>query len=1140
MLKVPVRKCYHVAKLSFFIILVVAVLSLFEHWRGGKRTAKANRIIPEELYENQILQDEALIIPGLGEGGVAAYLSGEAKRLGEESEKKLAINVYLSDRIAYNRTLIDQRNPACQRVLYDAELPSASVILIFHNEPYSVVIRTIWSVINSARRDQPWYNRANYVDRVTGKTMTLGYPGQDPSSPFVYLKEIILVDDNSTLPELKDKLSYYIRTRLPPDLIKILRLPDRVGLTRARLAGARYAKGDVLLFLDAHCEAQHDWLRPLLQRIKDSPHAVVVPIIDVIEASNFYYSVQDPVTFQVGGFTFTGHFTWIDVPEREKKRRGSDIAPTWSPTMAGGLFAISRPYYWELGAYDEQMAGWGGENLEMSFRIWQCGGTLETIPCSRVGHVFRSFHPYGLPAQTDTHGINTARMAEVWMDEYAELFYLHRPDLRKNPKIGDVTHRKVLREKLKCKSFQWYLDTVYGDKFVPVRDVYGFGRIRSAWSGLCADTLQREGEGVALGAYPCHERLEPTQYFALTSRRAGQLRDEEKCAELQFARRTQNELAEGVQRRVLMHACHDKQREQRWRYTDDKQLRHVSSGLCLTSPAAARAPADLQATPCRSGAPDQRWLIDYNEDNGFRLTDNEVMSEQELRLQKLRGQRRISRSLLSYENGTAARRSRKHKRKKRRNKKKKDKFIVRLERTVNHTRQHLEADLYCRHRRLLPNDSFVRDLVAMLNDRDIKVINNGRVFDRHKVYELEKLPHSPAPVESAPAAVVHHAPTHVLQPKKRKEKKRVKVNTMSAPPALEHSPVNPIHSVNPIDSIKPLDEEPADTAFRNFPPAEKKIIIEDFVEIKPNTRPPGRPKHKRRRVRPRDQERTTPPAPPTSRRSDAMKPSDESLVDEVETNLFGDSAEPSKPNKIPIVLERRQSPRKQHKSDHDKVDVRPEATSIENHDDNQKVVHYKYDFDNNHQDNLVREDIHDNKNRQKDNAHDRHTDYVADKINEKVDNKLVNYDHVYKDYDKDNYNYDKADNEYHKDINYEFNDRKVKDTNRVDVEDKSTFVDVDEAAVNTHDARPRAVDEVADKPVRVVLRSNLTFNLGDEFFNWKRAADDVASLLGELSIPSNTTGRAEQASDHAPPVAPPAAPPAEDESDSSESGSDED
>ena len=62
-----------------------------------------------------------------------------------------------------------------------------------------------------------------------------------------------------------------------------------------------------------------------------------------------------------------------------------------------------------------------------------CGGSLETIPCSKVGHVFRDFHPYKWPEEgKDTHGINTARMAEVWMDDYKRLYYLHRFDLKTN------------------------------------------------------------------------------------------------------------------------------------------------------------------------------------------------------------------------------------------------------------------------------------------------------------------------------------------------------------------------------------------------------------------------------------------------------------------------------------------------------------------------------------------------------------------------------------------------------------------------------------------------------------------------------------------------------------------------------------
>ncbi|KAH8329447.1 hypothetical protein KR074_010777 [Drosophila pseudoananassae] len=493
-----------------------------------------------------------------GEMGKPVKIPADMKDIMKDKFKENQFNLLASDMISLNRSLTDVRHEGCRRKHYPSKLPTTSIVIVFHNEAWTTLLRTVWSVINR--------------------------------SPRALLKEIILVDDASERDFLGKQLEEYV-AKLPVKTF-VLRTEKRSGLIRARLLGAEHVSGEVITFLDAHCECTEGWLEPLLARIVQNRRTVVCPIIDVISDETFEYITASDSTW--GGFNWKLNFRWYRVPSREMARRNNDrTAPLRTPTMAGGLFSIDKDYFYEIGSYDEGMDIWGGENLEMSFRVWMCGGVLEIAPCSRVGHVFRKSTPYTFPGgTTEIVNHNNARLVEVWLDDWKEFYYSFYPGARK-ASAGDVSDRKALRDRLKCKSFRWYLENVYPESLMPL-DYYYLGEIRNAETETCLDTMGRK-YNEKVGISYCHG-LGGNQVFAYTKRQ--QIMSDDLCLD-----------ASSSNGPVNMVRCHNMGGNQEWVYdAEEKWIRHTNTGQCLQRATRDDANTPL-LRPCSYGK-GQQWLME--------------------------------------------------------------------------------------------------------------------------------------------------------------------------------------------------------------------------------------------------------------------------------------------------------------------------------------------------------------------------------------------------------------------------------------------------------------------------------------------------------------------------------------------------
>jgi cellulose synthase/poly-beta-1,6-N-acetylglucosamine synthase-like glycosyltransferase len=165
--------------------------------------------------------------------------------------------------------------------------------------------------------------------------------------------EVIVVDDASTDSTREVAQSHGVR---------LLTLPRQQGPAAARNTGSAQARGEVLLFLDADCEAAPDWCQEMLRPLADS---------DVCAAYGAYRSRQTEWVARLAQTEFDERYA------RLAGRENIDFLATHAA-------AIRRSILLQVGGFRTDLRG--NEDVELAFRLSSLGYRIAFAPRAVVYH----------------------------------------------------------------------------------------------------------------------------------------------------------------------------------------------------------------------------------------------------------------------------------------------------------------------------------------------------------------------------------------------------------------------------------------------------------------------------------------------------------------------------------------------------------------------------------------------------------------------------------------------------------------------------------------------------------------------------------------------------------------------------------
>lgn len=222
--------------------------------------------------------------------------------------------------------------------------------------------------------------------------------------------EVIVVDDGST-----DQSAQGLARR---GKVRVHRV-NGMGVAKSRNFGGQLARGDVLVFADAHLELDAGWWRPLTEQLENPRVGAVAPGIAPWrnEASSGW------------GIRFKG-------PHMEVKWiRRKPQAPSAVPILPGCCLAMRRDVFERPGGgWDNGLHQRGNVDNEISMRLWLLGYELLVVPDVVVRHRFRKASPFPVGWPQYLH--NRLRLAFVHFN--AARLTRVVSSLRQYPRFGDA------------------------------------------------------------------------------------------------------------------------------------------------------------------------------------------------------------------------------------------------------------------------------------------------------------------------------------------------------------------------------------------------------------------------------------------------------------------------------------------------------------------------------------------------------------------------------------------------------------------------------------------------------------------------------------------------------------------------------